>query len=114
MKTKGKRYSEKDKSFEKLSKDRSKFLAGDMTIIDSGRWWKNLVTIEKPIPHIPARHISMVMPEDIKPMWETWIRGQTGLHCEDGDFGVYIWDWERFIGKLERGQPLVDSSAEWD
>ena len=47
-------------------------------------------------------------------MWEKWIRGQTGLHCDDGGFGVYVNDWERFVGKLERGQPLVDSAAEWD
>ena len=116
MKTKGTIMAEETRqACNKLSaEEREKFLDAGMKIINSGRWWKDLKVIEKPMAHIPEKHIAMVMPEDIKPMWEKWIRGQTGLHCDDGDFGVYIWDFERFVGKLERGQPLVDSAAEWD
>jgi hypothetical protein len=79
-----------------------------------GRWWDGLQIIQDPIPHIPERHILMAMPELIKPLWEDWIRGQTGLHCDDGDFGVYSNDWARFVGKLERGLKLEDAEEEWD
>ena len=78
------------------------------------KWWEDLQVVKEPIPHIPQKHIDMVMPDDVKPMWENWILGQTGLHCDDGDFGVYEWDWKRFVGKLEKGQPLVDTAEEWD
>ena len=116
MKTKGTIIAEETRqACNKLSADeRAELLEAGMKIINAGRWWEGLQVVDKPIPHIPQRHIDMVMPDDIKPMWENWIRGQTGLHCDDGDFGVYAHDWQRFVGKLERGQPLVDSSAEWD
>ena len=78
------------------------------------RWWENIEAVDKPMPHIPEKQILAVMPEDIKPMWENWICGQTCLLCDDMDSGIYKWDWERFVGKLERNEKLVDTAAEWD
>jgi len=81
--------------------------------INQNRWWSDLKVIKEPIPHVPESHILMVMPEEIKREWENWMRGQTGLACENGDFGVYSSDWARFVGKLERGLKLEDKIEEW-
>ncbi len=85
--------------------------------MNNKNWWDNLevrTCDDGSLPHIPEKEINKVMPDDIKPMWENWINGQTGLHCDDGDFGVYTSDWYRFVEKLKRNQPLVDAVEEWD
>ena len=81
-------------------------------------WWDDLKTIQEPYPHIPADQIEEAMPQELHESWRDFMRGQTGLLIEkDGEdpgFGVYPWDFERFVDKIKRGVPLVDTALEWD
>lgn len=78
-------------------------------------WLDKVVVIEKPLPHIPQQELDKIMPPELKDEWEKFIFGQTGLHCDNGDFGVYAWDFERFAGRVRRKEKdLQDSAAEWD
>ena len=83
-------------------------------IVNDKNWWNFIQAEQKPVPHIPEKRIKQFMPEDIYEKYEKWIYGQTGLHCDDGDFGVYSWDFCRFIGKYKRGEKLEDNLVEWD
>lgn len=69
-------------------------------------WWDRVEVVktleDKYFPHIPEKSILKYMPEEVVSVWSNWINGQTGLVCDDGDFGVYIWDWHRFTAGLER------------
>ena len=77
-------------------------------------WYDELVVRDEPYPHIPQKEILARMPLDLREGWARFIFGQTGLHCKDGDFGVYPCDFERFVGKLKRGEKLEDTVEEWD
>ena len=83
----------------------------------NNNWWDSLETIEEPYPHIPESKIKEVMPPSLVDAWENFIRGQTCLlikHGEESEGGIYPWDFDRFISKLKKGLPLVDSLSEWD
>jgi hypothetical protein len=77
-------------------------------------WHKNLNVIADPIPHISEKEIMKVMPDSLKQAWDDFMYGQTCLLCEDGGAGIYPQDFGRFIGKLKKNQPLVDTIEEWD
>ena len=77
-------------------------------------WLDQVVVYEEPMPHIKSKELEKIMPEELKEAWDKFINGQTGLHCADGDFGVYSCDFERFVVKLKRKEKLEDTVAEWD
>lgn len=77
-------------------------------------WLDKVVVEEKPIPHIEQKKLLALMPAELHPAWDHFIMGQTGLHCDNGDFGVYAWDFDRFAEKLRSGKKLKDTAAEFD
>ena len=82
--------------------------------INPNNWWSDLPIIKEPIVHISEKEIMKAMPDSLKPSWEDFMYGQTCLLCEDGGAGIYPQDFGRFIGKLKKNQPLVDTIEEWD
>ena len=96
------------------AEEKADLLKVGMEVINAGAWWKGIQVVAEPMPHVPEKSIIAVMPDNIVPVWEDWAQGQTGLMCDDGDFGVYAHDWKRFVGKLERDEKLVDTALEWD
>ena len=44
------------------------------------KWLAEVVTYEKPIPHIKSKELAKVMPDELKPEWEKFSMGQTGLY----------------------------------
>jgi len=60
-------------------------------------WWEKLPIILEPYPHIPEREILGAMPEELKPLWTEFIRGQGAVGMDDGDHGIYPWDFFRFL-----------------
>lgn len=87
-------------------------------LVNKKYWWDDLKEIAEPYPHIPESQILAAMPEELKPQWDDFIRGQTCLLIEHADAppesGIYPWDFERFTSKLKRGLSTVDTAAEWD
>ena len=78
-------------------------------------WLDKVEIIKEPIPHIKEKQLMQIMPEYLKPEWERFIFGQTGLMCDDGDFGIYSWDFDRFANRFrENKKNLQDSVLEWD
>jgi len=80
----------------------------------SKNWWESLVTIEGPFPHIPRKEIMAAMPKELHEAFGDFMMGQTCLRMDNGDSGIYPWDFERFVYKYKNNQPLVDTAAEWD
>lgn len=79
------------------------------------KWLDKVVEYEKPIPHIKSLELMKIMPEELKADWNRFITGQTGLLCDDGDFGIYCWDFDRFSDRVRKNaENLQDSAAEWD
>lgn len=60
-------------------------------------WRNNLITIEKPCPHIPETEILKIMPEELKERWHQYNRGKTALALSDGSLGIYPLDFRTFI-----------------
>jgi len=77
-------------------------------------WWDNIAVINDPVLHVPEKSIKAEMPVELHEAFDQWIYGQTGLHCDNGDFGVYLHDWARFLSKVRREEKLVDNFNEWD
>jgi len=87
-------------------------------------WWESLETINEPYPHIPESKILEAMPAELHKAWGDFMYGQTclalektggsGTNGKTWESGIYTWDFERFIGKLKRNQPLKDTVEEWD
>jgi hypothetical protein len=80
-------------------------------------WLQKIRKSKVQIDHFEAiseNVIQELIPDELKDSWNKFIRGQTGPVMDDGSFGVYIWDWDRFAEKFERGLPLEDTFFEWD
>lgn len=48
------------------------------------------------------------IPDDIKPIFDKWIAGQTVMSNDTGEMAIYIWDWENFLNYLQ------DKPTFWD
>ena len=116
--TKGETNIMKSTALNQIEIEKEKVQELEDGLVNKKNWWDDIQSIDEPYPHIPETQILAVMPEELKPEWEDFIRGQTGLLLtnEDGSYGsgIYPWDFERFTSKLKRGLPTRDTAAEWD
>lgn len=69
------------------------------------QWYSLLKERKTPHPHIPESEIVKAMPQKYHKAWKSFINGQTGLSLP-GDFGVYPWDFGKFVGKIKRIEEL--------
>jgi|GEM_PF-2279028 len=60
-------------------------------------WWETLPIILEPFPHIPQKEILAAMPEELKAFWEQFMFCKGVLLMDDGDHGIYPWDFFRFL-----------------
>lgn len=60
-------------------------------------WADKLPRHSKPIPHIKWGDLEANMPKPLFKKFGKWMRGQTSLLCDDGQLGVYTWDFDRWI-----------------
>jgi hypothetical protein len=44
------------------------------------------------------------IPAKVRPEFDEWFQGQTGIMLDDGSLGVYPWDWDNFCAHMA-GRP---------
>lgn len=54
------------------------------------------------IPNISINHLKLILKPKAYKSLNNFLTGKTGLAREDGDFGVYIWDFEEWCEKYSR------------
>jgi len=73
-------------------------------------WDEKLIHHLDPVAHFAWRDIKLhAPPEEFNKLCE-WMVGQTMIQRDDGDTGVYVWDFERW---LHQGRKTAQG-ADWD
>lgn len=67
----------------------------------NNKWWSSLQIINQPYPHVPESEIQRVMPKNLKPSWEEYMRGKTVMMTDNGTEGIYPCDLMGFVYRLE-------------
>lgn len=60
------------------------------------KWIKDLEELSKN-DTIKESEILTIIPQDIIPYWDIFMRGKTCPILENGDHGVYGWDLKQFL-----------------
>ncbi len=69
-------------------------------------WREKLTHYTDPAPHFAWREIELHAPPEELEKLDKWMRGQTMTLRDDGDVGIYIWDFERWLNqgkKMKQG-----------
>ena len=80
-----------------------------MTDIADKKWHEKLTRHEKPVSHIAWRDIEQHAPESERNRLDDWMCGQTMLMRDDGDTGIYTWDFDRWLRLRQRVAPTDTS-----
>ena len=57
---------------------------------------------EDNIPNVPNKLLRAVLTKTAYTSLSKFMRGQTGLIRDDGDLGIYLWDFERWLVHYNR------------
>ena len=60
--------------------------------------------MENDISYIAFKDLEIIMAKRVLFKFNEFLDGQTTLELKDGDYGVYIWDLQRFIDAYKRSK----------
>jgi hypothetical protein len=68
-------------------------------------------TGDRSVPYVTYNQVELAHSKKDFENFKEWMRGQTGLLLEGNEFGIYSWDYERW---LRQNRQRSQRSGDWD